>query len=45
VHELDGVRVPELMLVPTSAQASLGRPHGYADEDEKVFARWDVGGE
>jgi hypothetical protein len=38
-------RVPKLVLAPTSAQAPLGRPHGYADEDEKVFARWDVGGE
>ena len=28
---LDGVSVPELMLVPTSAQTPLCRPLGYAD--------------
>ena len=41
---LDRVRVAQLMLVPTSAQASLGRPGRYADLGEKVRARWDVGG-
>jgi hypothetical protein len=45
VCELDSVGMPELMFAPTSAQASLGRLAGYADGDEKVFARWDVGGE
>ena len=33
-RHLDCVRVPELVLVPTSAQASLCRPLGYADESE-----------
>jgi hypothetical protein len=32
--ELNGVRVAELMLVPTSAQAPLSRPLGYADASE-----------
>jgi hypothetical protein len=45
VGHLDRVGVPQLVLAPTSAQAPLGRPHGYAAEDEKVFAHWDVGGE
>jgi hypothetical protein len=31
VGHLDRVRVPQLMLVPTSAQSSLCRPSGYAD--------------
>jgi hypothetical protein len=44
-RHLDSVRMSQLVLAPTSAQPPLGRPHGYADEDEKVFARWDVGGE
>ena len=43
VGHLDRVRVAELMLVPTSAQASLGRPGRYADVGEKVRAPWDVG--
>jgi hypothetical protein len=45
IRHLNRVRVAELMLAPTSAQASLGRPAGYADVNEKLFARWDVGGE
>jgi len=38
-HRAPGRRAPPLSSTP------LGRPHGYADEDEKVFACWDVGGE
>jgi len=34
--ELDGVRVSELMLVPTSAQTPLCRPPGYADRAGEV---------
>jgi hypothetical protein len=45
VRHLNGMSMPQLMVAPTSAQAPLGRPAGYADRDEKVFARWDVGGE
>jgi hypothetical protein len=41
--EFDRVRVPQLVLVPTSAQASLCRSGGYADLVDKVSARWDVG--
>jgi hypothetical protein len=41
-RELDGMRVPELMVVPTSAQASLSRHDRYAEACEKVLARWDV---
>ena len=36
--ELDGVRMAELVIVPTSAQASLSRPARYADVDEQVLA-------
>ena len=43
VQQLHGVRVAQLVLVPTSAQASLGRPGRYADLGEKVRACWDVG--
>jgi hypothetical protein len=32
VRHLDRMRVAELMLVPTSAQASICRPLGYADQ-------------
>jgi len=38
---LDGVSVTQLVVVPTSAQASLCRPARYADLGEKVCARWD----
>jgi len=31
VRHLDGVRVTELMFVPTLAQASLSRPDRYAE--------------
>ena len=41
--DLDRVRVAQLVVVPTSAQAPLGRPGRYADLGEKVRARWDVG--
>jgi hypothetical protein len=40
---LNGVRVPQLVVVPTSAQPPLGRPGFYAGLGEKVRARWDVG--
>ena len=33
--ELDGVRVSQLVFVPTSAQAPLCRPDGYAEAGEK----------
>ena len=35
--ELDSVRMPELVLVPTSAQAPLCRPARYADAREKTL--------
>jgi hypothetical protein len=38
VRHLDRVRVPELMLVPTSAQAPLRRRERYAEAGEKVSA-------
>ena len=38
VRHLDRVRVPQLMLVPTSAQASLCRPGRYADGGREVGA-------
>jgi hypothetical protein len=41
--EFDGVCVPELVFVPTSAQASLSRHDCYAELCEEVLARWDVG--
>src|SRR6266545_1576458 len=41
---LNGMRVAELVLVPTSAQAPLCRPARYAEVDEVVHACWDVGG-
>jgi hypothetical protein len=44
VRHLDRVRVTELMLVRTSAQASLGRPGRYAELGEEVCAGWDVAG-
>ena len=44
VGHLDRVCVAELVLVPTSAQASLGRHDRYAEPVEKVRARCDVGG-
>ena len=45
VRHLDRVCVAQLVFVPISAQAPLGRLGCYAEVDEKVFARWDVGGE
>jgi hypothetical protein len=36
--------MPQPMLVPTSAQASLCRPERYAELDEEVFARSDLCG-
>ena len=36
--KLDRVRMPQLMLVPTSAQAPLGRPGRYADGGREVGA-------
>jgi hypothetical protein len=35
VSHLDRVRVPELVIVPTSAQSPLSRPARYADLGEK----------
>jgi hypothetical protein len=43
-RHLDRVGMPELMLVPTSAQPPLGRLDRYAEPGEKVRARCDVGG-
>jgi hypothetical protein len=40
---LDRVRVAQLVLVPTSAQAPLSRPARYADVDEQVLAGWGDG--
>jgi hypothetical protein len=37
-HERGRERVPEDMIVPTSAQASLCRPPRYADLDKHVLA-------
>ena len=42
--ELDSVSMPELVVVPTSAQAPLGRHDRYAEPGEKVPACCDVGG-
>ena len=42
--ELDRVRLPQLVLVPTSAQASLSRLARYADVREKVRASWALDG-
>jgi hypothetical protein len=39
VQQLNGVRVPQLVLVPTSAQASLSRHAEYADLREKSLLR------
>ena len=44
-RHLDRVRVPELMLVPTSAQASLCRPGRYAEGGGKVAAQEGPGPE
>ena len=43
VGHLDGVRMPQLVLVPTSAQTSLSRPGGYAEACEKVAAHEGLG--
>jgi hypothetical protein len=42
VRHLDRMCVAELMLVPTSAQASICRPLGYADHASKVAAEADL---
>ena len=39
VRHLHGVRVAELVVVPTSAQPPLCRPDGYAEGDEKSLLR------
>jgi hypothetical protein len=39
VRHLDGVRVAELVVVPTSAQAPLCRPDCYADAGKKSLLR------
>ena len=39
VRHLDRMSVPELVLVPTSAQAPLCRPDGYAEAGEKSLLR------
>ena len=38
VQQLNGVRVAELVLVPTSAQAPLSRHGRYADPEEEALA-------
>jgi hypothetical protein len=43
VGHLDRVRMPELVLVPTSAQTPLRRPLGYADQARRVAARGGFG--
>ena len=42
VGELDSVSMPQLVLVPTSAQAPLSRHARYADVNEQVLAGWAI---
>ena len=44
VKQLHRVGMPELMLVPTSAQPPLSRPHRYADQTRRGAAKRQLGG-